>query len=549
VSNFEFSVLFGGRAGDGIRQLGQLWARLLARRGLRVFLYDDYPSLIRGGHNFTVVRAADFPVLAHRERINLLVALNEETLRRHRERLLPEGFILYDSSGGKELSGLGIPWKEMVRELSAPEITRNTAALASAARLVGIPWEELAATLERDLPRAREINLEVARRAYAATPEPRLELPRGGERLPTLFGNEAVALGAVAAGLRLYVAYPMTPASSILHYLAQHAEALGVTVIHPENEIAAVLCALGAAAAGAPAMTGTSGGGFALMVEALSLAGQAELPLLIVESQRPGPSTGVPTYTAQADLDFVTCAGHGEFPRVVLAPGDAEEAFRLSARGLSLVWEYQIPVILLLDKHVSESLFNQELPLAEVPRVNFRSWEGEEEYQRYAFTEDGISPLAFPGDPRAVVKVTSYEHDPYGITTEDPEAISRMQEKRLRKGEGLRRSLDAPEMVRTEGKGEVALCVWGSGRGAGLEVARALGLRYVQPLVLEPFPEKALRAALSGVRRVLVAETNATGQLARRLAALGFPTERILKYDGRPFTVDGLASRVKEVLG
>ncbi|MBX6422734.1 2-oxoacid:acceptor oxidoreductase subunit alpha [Thermosulfurimonas sp. F29] len=546
MSNFDFSVLFGGKAGDGIRQLGQLWARLLARRGLRVFLYDDYPSLIRGGHNFTVVRAAEFPVLAHRERVDLLVALNAFTLEKHRRTLAERNVVLFDSSTF-EAPGIGVPWSGIVKDLSAPPITRNTAALASAARILGLPFEELAETLRRDLPKATEVNLEVARKSYELTPPPPgRTLPRSeGTVWPTLFGNEALALGAVAAGLRFYVAYPMTPASSILHYFARHGETLGVTTIHPENEIAAILCAMGAACAGKPAMVGTSGGGFALMVEALSLAGQAEIPIVVVECQRPGPSTGVPTYTMQADLDFVLSAGHGEFPRVVLAPGDAAQAFHLAALALKLAWHYQIPVLLLSDKHLSESLFNQELPLVEVPRVSFKSWNGEREYRRYAVTGDGISPLAFPGDPRAVVKVTSYEHDSYGITTEEPEDIVRMQDKRLRKVRGLREELDRPEMVAVEGDGERALCVWGSTRGAALEVARKLGLRYVQPLVLEPFPETTLRKALRGVRHLVVAETNATGQLARRLEAHGFPVEEVLlRYDGRPFTVEDLERRL-----
>ncbi len=548
MSNFDFSVLFGGKAGDGIRQLGQLWARLLARRGLRVFLYDDYPSLIRGGHNFTLVRASTAPILAHREKVNLLVAFDSKTLEQHRERLEAQGLLLFDSSA-MEAQGEGVPWRKIVKELSAPPITRNTAALASVARILGIPFEELAETLRRDLPKALESNLEVARKSYELTPGPRENLPRpAAPPRPTFFGNEAIALGAVAAGLRFYVAYPMTPASSILHYFAQHGETLGVTTIHPENEIAAILCALGAACAGKPAMVGTSGGGFALMVEALSLAGQAELPIVIVECQRPGPSTGVPTYTMQSDLEFVLSAGHGEFPRVILAPGDAEEAFRLTARALSLAWRYQIPALILSDKHLSESLFNQELPLREVERVSFKPWPGEGEYQRYALTEDGVSPLAFPGDTRAVVKVTSYEHDPYGITTEDPEAIVRMQEKRLRKARGLREELDRPEMVKVEGEGEVALCVWGSTRGAALEVSRKLGLRYVQPLILEPFPKKALKKSLEGVKRLLVAETNATGQWARLLEAHGFKVDEvILKYDGRPFTVEELEGRLTGV--
>ncbi|OAQ20420.1 2-oxoacid:acceptor oxidoreductase subunit alpha [Thermosulfurimonas dismutans] len=544
----EVSVLFGGRAGDGIRQLGQLWARMLSRRGFRVFLYDDYPSLIRGGHNFTIVRSSTEPILAHREKVDLIVALNQEAVEKHAWRLLSEVDLVFDSTAVKA-QGFGVPWKEIVKEFSAPPIMRNTAALASTAKLFGISFQEVEESIKKDLPKKTELNLSVAHRAYELTEGHLRKLSRpGNDPWPTLFGNEAIALGAVSAGLKLYVAYPMTPSSSILHYLAQHGESLGVTTIHPENEIATILCALGAAYAGKPAMVGTSGGGFALMVEALSLAGQAELPIVIAECQRPGPSTGVPTYTMQADLNFVLSAGHGEFPRLVVAPGDAEEAFYLTALSLKLAWKYQIPAFVLSDKHVSESLFTQQLPFDEVPKVAFKAWDGQGEYRRYEITADGVSPLAFPGDPGAVVKVSSYEHDPYGITTEEPETIARMQEKRLSKAKLLKEEIESLSPVKIEGEGEVGLLVWGSTRGAALEVSRKLGLKYIQPLVLEPLPEEALRKALSGVKRLIVAETNATGQLARLLKARGLSVDKtILKYDGRPFTVEDLERSVAGV--
>jgi len=247
----------------------------------------------------------------------------------------------------------------------------------------------------------------------------------------------------------------------------------------------------------------------------------------------------------QADLNFVLSAGHGEFPRLVVAPGDAEESFYLTALALKLAWKYQIPAFVLSDKHVSESLFHQKLPLNKAPQIEFKAWNKESEYRRYEITEDGVSPLAFPGDPRAVVKVSSYEHDPYGITTEEPEAIARMQEKRLQKIKPLRKEIESLSLVKTEGEGDIGLLVWGSTRGAALEVSRKLGLKYIQPLVLEPWPEESLQQAISGVKKLIVAETNATGQLAHLLKARGFRVDEvILKYDGRPFTVEELERKV-----
>ncbi len=546
---FDFSVLFGGKAGDGIRQLGVLWAKLLNRRGLKTFLYDDYPSLIRGGHNFSIVRAAEFPISAHRDQVNVIVALNEDTIRQHQQRLSENGVVLCDQETPEAQKApsaqITVPWAQIVKELSAPKIMKNTAALASLARFCQIPWEELAQTL-RELPKT-ELNLSVAQKSYELSEKGHFDFPSKEEKQYFFFGNETIALGAAAAGLKVFLAYPMTPASSILHYLAAHRERLGLNVIHPENEIAAVLAAIGAAYAGSPAMTATSGGGFALMVEALSLAGQAEIPLVIVECQRPGPSTGVPTYTMQGDLEFVLTAGHGEFPRVVLAPGDAQEAFELTAEALRLAWRYQTPVLVLSDKHLSESLFSQNLP-QQFARVEYKAWSGGQTYARYAFSEDGVSPLAFPGRKDAVVKATSYEHDPFGITTEEATQIAQMQEKRLRKEKGLKRETE--KMVGVFNRNaSVALLCFGSTKGAAVEIAERLDLRLIRPLVLRPFPTQTLKKALEGVDRIIVCETNATGQLARLLSSHGFRVDqKILKYDGRPFSVDELYERVKELL-
>jgi 2-oxoglutarate ferredoxin oxidoreductase subunit alpha len=343
----------------------------------------------------------------------------------------------------------------------------------------------------------------------------------------------------------------MTPASAILHYLAAHENELGVVTVHPESEIGVALMALGAAYAGARAMVGTSGGGFALMTEALSLSGQGELPIVIVEAQRPGPSTGVPTYTAQGDLAFVVNAGHGEILRAVLAPGDAEEAFYTAGLAMNLAWKFQIPAFVLSDKHLSESIFSFEPDPDKVKPETPLLWNNRGEYKRYLDTQNGISPLAFPGNPSAIVKATSYEHDENGITTEEPEAISRMQRKRLRKRKTLEDELEKYETVNVYGNADskAALLCWGSTKGACIEVAEALDLKVVQPLILEPLPVKALKKALSGVDKIIDVEVNATGQLAKLISGHGLCIDdMILRFDGRPFTVDVLLDNVKEVL-
>jgi 2-oxoglutarate ferredoxin oxidoreductase subunit alpha len=297
VAMNEVSVLIGGQAGDGINQAGLLIARLLARLGYRIYASYDYPSLIRGGHNFSVIRAAAEAIGACRERVDFLLALNQDTIVRHERRLKEPACLIYDSDAAKA-DGLGIPLKTILKEESAPELTRNSCLIGAFARSAGLGWDVLEEVFKKDVPRELEINLKLARRGFDST-EPRqtIEPLRQGV-LPLVTGNEACGLGMLAAGLDAYIAYPMTPSSSLLHFLAQAAGEFTITVIHPESEIAVILMALGFAYAGKRAAVGTSGGGFCLMTEGLSLAGMAEVPVVVMVGQRPGPSTGLPTYTS-----------------------------------------------------------------------------------------------------------------------------------------------------------------------------------------------------------------------------------------------------------
>jgi len=547
----EISILIGGKAGDGIRQAGHVIAQLLNRIGYRIFFYDDYPSLIRGGHNFSIIRASEKRVLAHKDTIDIIVALNQDTVEKHKHRLNTGGIILYDSKKA-DAQGLGIDFLNVVKEFNGIPIMRNTAAIGALARMLNLEWSVLESVIKRFLEKNVDLNLKIARNAYDQVETPLKSLPKLNQKsLPLVTGNEAISLGAVKAGLNMYIAYPMTPASAILHYLAAHEKELGVVTVHPESEIGVALMALGAAYTGAKTMVGTSGGGFALMTEALSLAGQGELPIVFVECQRPGPSTGVPTYTMQGDLNFVIHAGHGEFSRVVLAPGDADEAFYTAGLAMNLAWKFQIPTFVLSDKHLSESIFSFEADLEKVKPENSLLWDGEGEYRRYLDSQNGISPLAFPGNPEAIVKVTSYEHDENGITTEEPEQIARMQRKRLRKRKTLENELKKFDTVNVYGNPEskTALLCWGSTKGACIEVAEVLGLKVIQPLVMEPLPVESLKKALSGTKKIIDVEVNATGQLAKLIAGHGFCVDdMILRFDSRPFTVDGLLDNVKEVL-
>ncbi|MDD5556654.1 MAG: 2-oxoacid:acceptor oxidoreductase subunit alpha [bacterium] len=543
----ELSVLIGGQAGDGVNQAGMLVARLLARLGWRVFVDYDYPSLIRGGHNFSLIRAADRPVGVSRARIDWLLALDRATINRHAGRLRDPSRAVFDSDAGAS-GGLGIPLKAVAKEAGAPAIARNSILAGAFARSTGIAWDVLEKVFRAEVRHALDVNLALARRGYDLAEERERMEPPGGRPLPILTGNEACGLGLAAAGLDAYIAYPMTPSSGILHFMAQTGGNFGVTVIHPESEIAVICMALGFAYAGRRAAVGTSGGGFCLMTEGLSLSGMAEVPVVVVVGQRPGPSTGLPTYTAQTELRFVMSAGQGEFPRLVVAPGDAAEAHAMAAAALGIAWKCQVPAIILTDKAMGEGAYSLDAGPAAVPEPPLL-WDGGGRYGRYRITDSGVSPLAFPGDPRATVKANSYEHDEDGITTEAPRVAAAMQEKRLRKSAIL-----AAEARRIGGVGvygdaaaETAVVCWGSNRWPCAEAGGNLGMRVVHVRVLEPLPVDEIRGALEGARRVICVENNATGQLAALLSARGAAADRtVLRYDGRQFLLEELEERLRE---
>ena len=548
----DISVIIGGKAGDGINSAGATIAQLINHMGYSLYLYFDYPSLIRGGHNYAIIRGTDRPESpgTHSLDTDFLLALDQATVDQHAGRQQDPDAIIFNADLVRS-AGQGVPVKTILQELQAPEIMGNSALIGGFAKAAGIGWDVVEEVFRSHIPKAADKNLQVARRAYDLLKTVKA-IPRGtNPPRPLVTGNEAIGLGLVQGGLDAYVSYPMTPSSGILHFLAAEKDRFGITVLHPENEIAVILMALGFAAAGKKAAVGTSGGGFCLMTEGLSLAGMAEVPVVIVMSQRTGPSTGLPTYTGQADLRFVIHAGQGEFPRFIVAPGNAEEAVVWSARAMDLAWRCQVPSFILSDKTLSEGTYSMPFPGDPGLPGAIPGWDGAGEYRRYAITPGGVSPLAAPGTKGAVVKVNSYAHDEDGITTEEAGAVVRMAGKRTEKEESLRRELAQYEQVRVSGSRDssTALLAWGSPAGACTLAGEALGLLVVRPVVLWPFPGDALRAALGGVNRVIAVEENQTGQFADLATANGIAvSDRILKYDGRPFVPDELVGRIKEVL-
>ena len=572
----NFSTLIGGIAGDGINEAGITVSRLYSRLGYHIYMYYDYPSLIRGGHNFSLVRASRQKIAAHMDRIDVLVALNQETIEKHTSRLKDSSFVIYDADkaklDGTKHKGCGLTITQILKEAAAPAVMKNTCIIGGYCKVVGIDWPILEDVLKKHMPKMLELNLLVARQGYDQATEfchidsradhadSHLE-KQDQKPLPIITGNQAISLGLIKAGLGAYVAYPMTPSSSVLDFMAKFGPQFGLKVIHPESEIAVMLMAQGFAYAGVKAAVGTSGGGFCLMTEGLSLAGMAEMPVVVVMAQRTGPSTGLPTYTAQGDLHFVLNAGQGEFPRFIVAPGDAEEAYYWAGVALNLAWKFQVPSFILTDKIVSESQYSFDIDnagnltseLKEQAQQAPLLWDGKGTYKRYIYTETGVSPLAFPPQKGQVIKTDSYTHDESGITSEDPQITRETSDKRQRKGQSLAAELERYETVKVFGdeKSKTALLCWGSNKGVCMEAALKLGLRVIQVLVLSPFPERKLKDALQGVERLLAVECNSTGQLARLAGFYGIKIlaqDQILKYDGRPFSVEDLLAQLGRAL-
>jgi 2-oxoglutarate ferredoxin oxidoreductase subunit alpha len=459
--------------------------------------------------------------------------------------------LLFFNSDRIEEKGVGITADKIVKESAGLPIMANIALIAGLAKTIGIDWNILKKTLEEEIGKELEKNLKVAENSYGSVPAlVKIEKTKNGPKL-LMTGNEAIAQGMAKAGLDIYFAYPMTPASSILHYFAAHQKETKILAIQSENEIAVASEAIGAAFAGKRSAVGSSGGGFALMTESISLAAQAEIPFMVINSQRMGPATGVPTFGAQSDLLFSIWSGHGDFEKFVVAPSDAEESFYWAGKLLNLCWKYQTPSILLTEKDISEGTFsvNKEV-LAGVKKEKESLWSGKGEYERYKITASGISPLAYPGN-KAVIKANSYEHNEKGYSEEqDNIMIKAMQDKRLAKFRSMEEEVDDLEAVKVYGnkKSKTAIVAWGLGAIAARTAVEALGLKLIQPVVLAPFPVKQIKKAFNGIEKVICVENNALGQMAILLEGHGVKVnKKILKYDATPFIAEELEKQLKKI--
>jgi len=566
----DLLIRVAGEAGQGVQTTGTLLVSALAEMGLHVFAIQSYMSRIRGGLNWFDVRIGDAPLYAGREQADVLVALTDEALATLRPHVTDGGAVLLDADPDNEDTEPGegclcIPLTAIAKETGGSSVMANAVAAGAVFALLGYDLSALtdyfATAFEKKGEETIEANVRCAEAGAGRLGESAgsLDAPEpSGEAVSVADGTEAVGLAAATAGVKVATAYPMTPATGILTYLAGVDETYGIVVEQAEDEIAAVNMVCGATYAGVPALTMTSGGGFALMVEGLSLAGIHELPLVIVLAQRPGPATGLPTRTAQQDLLFALHAGHGEFPRAIFAPGTPEQAYHLTRRALETAHRFQTPVILMTDQYLADLVMDTP-PLDAVLRPIDRhvATDAGPDYMRYAVTDDGISPRAVPGG-EAFVVLDSDVHTEDGHITEDLEAHVRLQDKRMRKLDGLTEHALAPDRY-GPGDAEWLLLCWGSTYGPCREAVDRLRAEGQRAAMLHfgqvwPLKTSVVRRAvgLEGddarmPARIVCVEGNQTGQFRTVLAEAGVPLEceSLTKYDGLPFTGEEIAERIQ----
>ncbi len=554
-----YNILIGGAAGQGIETLSAVFEKILKRQGFEVFTIRDYMSRVRGGHNFIQIRFGDEKLYSHSEELDGIVAMNSETLEHHLKRLKADGFAVCDNEiDNSDLRTIKLPLKSIASSVGNAR-ANGSVAIGAVLELFGINDNETAAVLKTFF------NEELASMNHKAVLEGRKLTTKKFDVSTSLQdnnilinGNEAVALGAIAAGCKFYSAYPMTPSTSIMDYLASKMLDAEIVVEQAEDEIAAINMAIGASYAGARAMTGTSGGGFALKVEALGLSAMQEVPLVIAEVQRPGPTTGLPTRTEQSDLKFVISASQGEFPRMVIALRNPEDAFNQTVRAFNIADKYQIPVILLSDQFLADSTVTvKPFNLDSIERNSgITNYEFDENnpYKRYEVTETGISPRIIPGkNPGVTILVDSDEHDEFGHITEDAEVRNQMVEKRMRKLQLLQQEdLQEPEFIGEENC-DVLLLAWGSIWGPVSEAVHMLNRnsseRYGALVFgdIWPLPTKLLLEKANLAKRLINVEQNATGQLASVISEVTgiFCDNSVLRYDGRPMSSRYIYEKVK----
>ena len=553
-----YNILIGGAAGLGMETLALFLEKILKRNGFEIFVIQDYMSRVRGGHNFFQIRFGNEAIDSHEDTLDGIIALDQETVNNHVNRLKSDGFVIADEEINiVHKNAYKLPLKSTAKEIGKAIVYGNIAlgALLSLFNLdlngiKDIINEKLRGEVAGQNIKALEVGHKMISGKYY------LQAERKDDQI-LINAHEAVALGALASGLKFYSGYPMTPSTGVMNYLAARMNDAEVIVEQAEDEIAAINMALGASAAGVRAMTATSGGGFALMSETIGLAGMLEVPLVIVEAQRPGPATGLPTRTEQGDLKFAIFSSPSEIPKMVITLRDPEDAFYQTNRAFNIADKYQIPVILMSDQFLADSTRTiKAFDFRKIKNNRYLSTEAystNNEYKRYEVTDSGISPRIIPGKSADnLVLFDSDEHDEYGHITESAKVREIMHDKRLRKMTYLKEELQEPLFVGDE-NADTLLVTWSSLSSPVREAVRLLNKdcnkKYAALLFGDvwPLPDKLLIEKEKNIKELISVEQNATGQFASVIKeCTGIVCDNsILKYDGRPLSAQEIIAKVK----
>jgi len=574
----SFSLGIGGAAGQGVATPGDIFCKIFSRRGLHLNAYNAYQSIIRGGHTFLTVRTGPDKIPTTDGRLDLLIPLNQDTMNRHMGLLSAGGACLYNADSikpgtpkaGVQLCPMPV---STLADISRNKIAQNTLAIGAALSMMGVGFPALESVLEEQFRKKERAvideNVSIARAGYDYATQNfkpfAWPLPMTEARYAVLSGNGAMAMGGVAAGVKFYCAYPMSPSTGVLHWMAEHARKAGTMVRQVEDEIGVILMAIGAAHAGVRSMCATSGGGFALMSEGLGLSAQAEIPIVVIDCQRAGPSTGVPTKTEQGDLWQMLGAAFGDYPRVIAAPLDIGDCFTLIPEIFNIADRFQCPGIVLCDLLLAEGRLSVDpseidfYPAIDRGELIASNGSGEHgPYQRYKITESGVSPRAIPGLPGYTHVVSSDEHDEDGVLISDEytNALKRraMMEKRMRKVDGIAASVPPPQL-RGPADADVTLIGWGSTYGVideACELLRDAGIsaNHLPIRWLVPLHGEAILDLLASAKHTIIVENNFSGQFARYLRSeTSFvPNGHIRKYDGEPFFPSHIVEAVQDQL-
>lgn len=591
----DFNFMIGGKAGEGIEVPGNMFAQICMHAGLWIHVTQEFYSVIKGYNNINQIRASDKPVKSHNNHYDLVLAIDDETVPRYLDDITPGGGLIYDPSyfedgkkqsevipggglqyevadvrkkleeKGKEINLFPMPLIEMAQEKAGLKLAKNIVGIGATIAMINYEIQPLLDLIVKTFSRkgeeivsknidAAQAGYNYAKQNFAKDFNYQIKPLKDTPKKFFVNGNQAIVFGAIKSGLKFVSEYPMTPSSSVLHAAAKHAQQYNISVNHVEDELAAINMAVGAGYAGVRSMVATSGGGFALMTEAIGMAGMIEAPVVIVECQRPGPSSGLPTRSGQGDLRTVMHASQGEFPRIVMAPGDHKEAFYMGFEAFNLAEKYQCPVIMLSEKYLSEG--HATLPFLKTDDLKvdrgklLKEEEITEDYKRYEVTEDGIPRRTVPGQKGGAHTANSYEHLETGYATEEVEPVNKMFNRRMKKVETIEKNLP-PVKIEGDADADFTIVCWGATYMPASEAidllaedgikANLLHIKYILPL------QPGVRQALEAAKHPVLVEGNYTALLGGVIAEKAGVEiqDKILDYSGRPFTPDMIYKSIK----